>query len=78
MHQISAISGTTEWNLYSCVLDVPYESEILNIGVLLTGKGQIWLDNVSLEEVDKTVPTTDFVAVEVFPEHIQNSNFEEV
>ncbi|WP_238882689.1 helix-turn-helix transcriptional regulator [Clostridium sp. YIM B02551] len=75
--QSRGISGTTGWNLYSCVLDVPSGAEILNIGVLLTGKGQIWLDNVSLEEVDETVPTTDFVAEEIFPEHILNSDFEE-
>lgn len=76
--QSRAITGTTDWNLYSCVLDVPSDGEILNIGVLLMGKGQIWLDNVSLEEVDKNIPTTDFAAEEVYPDYILNPEFEEL
>jgi hypothetical protein len=76
--QSRAITGTTDWNLYSCVLDVPFDGEILNIGVLLMGKGQIWLDNVSLEEVDKNIPTTDFAAEEVYPDYILNPEFEEL
>lgn len=76
--QSRAISGTTEWNVYSCVLDVPRESEVLNIGILLCGKGQVWLDTVSLTEVDQTVPTTDFAAREIFPEGLMNSDFEEL
>lgn len=76
--QNRAISGTTDWNFYSCVLDVAHDSELLNMGVLLSGRGQIWIDNVSLEEVDKNVPTTDFVAEEVYPEYLMNSDFEEI
>lgn len=76
--QSRAITGTTDWNLYSCVLDVPSDGEILNIGVLLMGKGQIWLDNVSLEEVDKNIQTTDFAAEEVYPDYILNPEFEEL
>ena len=28
------IKGTANWNLYSCVLDVPEETELINIGIL--------------------------------------------
>jgi AraC-like DNA-binding protein len=71
------ITGTTEWNHYSCVLDVPSDGAILNFGILLYGKGQVWLDNVSLQEVDKHTPTTDFVPEEVFPDLLLNPQFEE-
>lgn len=55
------IKGTTAWKRYEVVLDVPTESANLNLGVLLTGKGQVWVDDVQLEVVDKTVPTTNML-----------------
>ena len=54
------IRGTSEWNLYSCVLDVPPETEVINIGILLSGKGNVWMDNTSFQEVDHSVPVTEF------------------
>ncbi|AEB75129.1 helix-turn-helix transcriptional regulator [Clostridium botulinum] len=75
--QSRAITGTTEWNYYSCVLDIPENASIINIGVLLAGKGQIWFDNADLQEVDYNTPTTEFVPEEVFPDHILNQSFEE-
>lgn len=71
------IVGTTEWNHYSCVLDVPENAAILNIGILLSGKGQAWLDNVNFQEVDHNTPTTEFILDEVFPDYPQNLSFEE-
>lgn len=73
-----AITGTTEWNYYSCVLDIPENGAIINIGILLSGKGQVWFDNADLQEVDHNTPSTEFVSEEVFPDHILNSSFEEV
>ena len=71
------ITGTTRWNHYSCVLDVPENAAILNIGILLYGEGQVWLDNASFEEVDHNTPTTDFNVDAVFPDHPKNLSFEE-
>lgn len=71
------ITGTTEWNHYSCVLDVPENAAIINIGILLYGKGQVWLDNVSFREVDQNTPTTDFNVDEVFSDYPENLSFEE-
>lgn len=76
--QSRSITGTTEWNHYSCVLDIPKNGAIINIGILLCGKGQAWLDNVSFQEVDNNTPTTEFVPEEVFPDHLLNPSFEEV
>ena len=71
------IKGTINWNLYSCVLDVPEETELINIGILLTGKGRVWLDDVSFQEVDRTVPVTDFEIQKEYPDYPENLTFEE-
>lgn len=75
--QSRPITGTTEWNYYSCVLDIPENGAIINIGVLLIGKGQVWFDNADFQEVDHSIPTTEFVSEDVFPDHILNPSFEE-
>lgn len=75
--QTRPIAGTTEWNHYSCVLDVPENAAIINIGVLMFGSGQVWLDNISFQEVDRNTPTTDFTPEEIFPDYPQNLSFEE-
>lgn len=71
------IKGSVNWNLYSCVLDVPQETELINIGILLTGKGHVWLDNVSFQEVDRIIPVTDFDIQKEYPDYPENLAFEE-
>ena len=71
------IQGTTEWNLYSCVLDVPMETQIINIGILLSGKGQVWMDNASFQEVDNSIATTEFEISKEYPDEPGNLSFEE-
>lgn len=71
------ITGTAEWNLYSCVLDVPAEAAVINFGILLSGKGTVWLDNVAFQEVDDSVPTTDFDPRNEYPDQPMNLSFEE-
>lgn len=75
--QTRPIVGTTEWNHYSCILDVPENAAIINIGVLMFGSGQVWLDNISFQEVDHNTPTTDFTPEEIFPDYPRNLSFEE-
>lgn len=53
------IEGTTNWNRYAIVLDVPENSAVISFGLLLSGKGQAWLDSCSFEVVDKKVPSTN-------------------
>lgn len=47
------IKGSKDWTKCEIVLDVPEESATLNFGVLLSGTGKIWLDDISFEIVDK-------------------------
>lgn len=75
--QNRSIKGSVNWNLYSCVLDVPQETELINIGILLNGKGRVWMDNVSFQEVDKTIPVTDFKIQKEYPDYPENLMFEE-
>jgi len=55
------IKGTTDWNYYSIVLDVFEESGSIHFGLLLTGSGEAWIDGISFEEVDDSVPSTNIV-----------------
>ena len=71
------IKGTSQWNYYDSVLDIPLEAEIINIGVLLQGKGCIWSDSFTFEEVDHTVETTDFQIEEIIPTEPSNLSFDE-
>lgn len=75
--QNRAIKGTSDWNIYSIVLDVPENSSIISIGMLLSGKGELWLDNVRLDLVDKNVPTTDGDISSELPGSPVNLSFEE-
>ncbi|WP_252187558.1 hypothetical protein [Anaeromonas gelatinilytica] len=43
----------------------------------ITGKGQVWLDNVNFQEVNYNTPTTEFIPNEVFPDYPKNLSFEE-
>jgi hypothetical protein len=52
------IQGTRDWKQYEVVLDVPAESIGIYFGILLVGKGQVWLSNVQFEVVGTDVPTT--------------------
>jgi len=53
------IVGSQEWNHYHIVLDVPASSAVIAFGVLLTGKGEVWIDELKFEEVDLQTPTTN-------------------
>jgi hypothetical protein len=55
------ISGTTDWKKYDIVLDVPAESVLIAFGVLFAGKGQVWFDDLTLEEVGQDVASTDLI-----------------
>lgn len=54
--QDKPIAGTTDWQLRSVTLDIPQDATILNFGVINSGRGQVWIDELSLEVVGKEVP----------------------
>lgn len=53
------IKGTNDWKQYEVVLDVPKEGDAqISFGVLLAGKGQVWVDDFKFEAVGNAVKTT--------------------
>ena len=44
-----SIKGTTDWQEYEVILDVPDSAVHLAYGVMLSGKGTVYIDDLSLE-----------------------------
>ncbi len=53
------LSGTVGWTPYEIVLDVPEESTGISFGLMVSGAGKGWIDNVQLEIVGGHVSTTN-------------------
>jgi hypothetical protein len=53
------IKGTTGWSRHAIVLDVPASATLISFGVLVSGEGAAWLDDVKFEVVPSSVPTTE-------------------
>ncbi len=54
-----APKGTTDWQEYSVVLDVPPESSTLNYGFFVAGSGKMWVNGFTITPVGNDVPSTD-------------------
>jgi hypothetical protein len=52
------IKGTTDWQNYQVVLDVPMNATGIAFGVLLNKSVAVWLNSVKFESVGTDVPTT--------------------
>lgn len=52
------IKGSREWKRYEVVLDVPSDATAIAFGVLLSGSGALWVNNVNLETVGPDVKVT--------------------
>lgn len=54
--QDKPIVGSQDWQLRSVVLDVPSNATNIAFGVLQYGKGQVWIDKLSMDMVGTDVP----------------------
>lgn len=52
------IKGNTDWTIYEIIIDVPEESATLNFGVLLSGTGKVWFDNLRIDAVSELAADT--------------------
>ena len=69
------IKGDNNWAKCEIVLDVPDESGTLNYGVLISGTGKVWFDNLSFEIVNKlTTKTTNKLIIPDKPYNIDFKN----
>jgi len=69
------IKGTTGWQKYDVVLDVPQDATGIFFGVLLDGPGAVWLNSAKFEVVGADVPTTGGKGTKL-PDGPTNLNFE--
>ena len=60
--QNRAIKGTTGWQSYAVVLDVPKDATGISFGILVSKSGTVWLNSVRFETVGMDVPVTDMWA----------------
>lgn len=54
-----AIKGTTGWQRYDIVLNVPKDATAISFGILLAGSGVVWLNDTKFDVVDADVPVTN-------------------
>lgn len=69
--------GSMDWTPIEIVLDVPSMSDEISFGLLLQGKGQVWIDNVNITMVGENVPVTDILKDKVESYSPKNLDFEE-
>jgi hypothetical protein len=69
------IKGTTTWQNYEVVLDVPQDATGIAFGILLSKSGSVWLNSVKFEIVGLDVPATGKAPARL-PENPVNLNFE--
>jgi hypothetical protein len=50
------IKGDTDWQVRSVTLDVPEDGVSIAFGVVNSGNGQVWIDELSFEVVSNAVP----------------------
>ena len=67
------IRGTKDWTRYVIVLDVPEEAVSIAFGALLTGAGQIWIDDLQFEIVGKDTATTSNIMTPNEPRNLDFS-----
>jgi hypothetical protein len=69
------IKGTTPWQNYEVILDVPQDATGIAFGILLNKSGSVWLNSVKFESVGLDVPATANAPARL-PEGPTNLNFE--
>jgi hypothetical protein len=52
------IKGTTGWQNYEVVLDVPQDASGIFFGILLSNTGSVWVNTANFEVVPTSIPTT--------------------
>ena len=68
---------TNDWSRQEVVLDVPRDAIGVTYGFLLSGSGQVWLDDVAIEEVGTDVAATGRPGG-LYPTRDQNLNSQEL
>jgi hypothetical protein len=75
--QSRPLKGTSDWQSFDVVLEVPNDATSISFGVLLTGTGAVWLSNASFETVADDVPLTSKPTADSLPKAPVNLDFRE-
>jgi hypothetical protein len=70
------VKGTTDWQRYDVVLNVPPDSTGISFGILLDGAGEVWLSSTKFDVVGADVPVTG-AADKKTPDNPVNLDFTE-
>lgn len=54
-----SINGTTGWQQYDVVLEVPKDATGISFGILLSGGGEVWLSSTKFDVVTADVSVTN-------------------
>jgi hypothetical protein len=57
------VTGSTDWHLYSIVLDVPANAGALAYGFFVSGTGKAWVSGAKIERAAPDEPVTNLPAV---------------
>ena len=68
------IKGTTAWQNYEVVLDVPEDASGIFFGILLSSTGSVWLNSANFEVVPTSIPTTG--KIQALPDTPKNLDFQ--
>jgi hypothetical protein len=69
------IHGSQSWATYDVVLDVPADATGISFGMLLSGPGEVWLNDVKLDVVGQEVATTGMGGPNTLPTTPVNLDF---
>lgn len=47
--QAQTFTGNNDWRKVELVLDIPEEAAVFSYGILLEGKGKVWIDDITIE-----------------------------
>jgi hypothetical protein len=57
--QNRGMKGTSDWTPAEIVLDIPEDAETISMGLILQGAGQVWMNDLSFQIVDKATPVSN-------------------
>ncbi|WP_419949256.1 hypothetical protein [Candidatus Palauibacter sp.] len=52
------VEGTRDWDVRDIVVDIPPEGITILLGAMITGDGELWVDDLTFEPVADDVPLT--------------------
>lgn len=68
------LKGTTDWQPYTLVLDIPPTTALLVYGLQVVGTGAAWIDDVKVDVVDSSVEVTWAAGIELPKRPIEAGN----